>query len=230
MANPKESLMGVTLSSGMQLQNSIKKELELEVANPIMTTDMDVTTKDKTSILVYQQKPSFPAKARKDQQELLTHKRKLGNVFSLTPSEECSILLCNKLSKKEKDPGGFILPCTIGGLVDEKALADLGVNIDDKVEVPIILGRPFIATSNALIDVKDGRITLQGGDEETTFRLRDSMRHTIDFDNTCYCVDVVDEKMPRKDIAGGPSKRPRTDASSSGVEYQPTFHTRPHIE
>ncbi|XP_039145595.1 uncharacterized protein LOC120282817 [Dioscorea cayenensis subsp. rotundata] len=119
---------------------------------------MDNTTRDKTSIPVYQEKLPFPAKARKDQndqqykkfldmfktlhinvlfaealaqmpryakflKELLTSKRMFSSV---TLSEECSTLLCNKLPKKEKDPGGFIVPCTIRGLVDEKALADLG--------------------------------------------------------------------------------------------------------
>ncbi|XP_039130917.1 uncharacterized protein LOC120267328 [Dioscorea cayenensis subsp. rotundata] len=165
MANPKESLKGVTLRDGKQLQNLIKKEPKLEVAEPIVTTDMDTTKKDKTAILVYPQKLPFPAKARKDQpdeqykkfldicktlyinvplvealaqmlwyakflKELLTNKRKLEDVSSVTLSEEFSALLCNKLPKREKDPGGFIVPCTIGGLVDEKALADLGASIN----------------------------------------------------------------------------------------------------
>ncbi|XP_039140517.1 uncharacterized protein LOC120277734 [Dioscorea cayenensis subsp. rotundata] len=137
----------------------------------------------------------------------------MEEVSSMTLSEECSALLRNKLPKKEKDSGGFIVPCTIKGLVDEKALANLEASInlmpykifqklglgepkptnmtlqladrstrrlrgiiedvlvkvdkfiflvdfiildvDDKVEVTLILGWPFLATSKALIDVKD---------------------------------------------------------------------------
>ncbi|KAH7651017.1 hypothetical protein IHE45_20G029300 [Dioscorea alata] len=58
--------------------------------------------------------------------ELLTKKRKLEEVSSMTLSEECSALICNKLPKKEKDPGGFIVPCTIGGLVDKKSPRGFG--------------------------------------------------------------------------------------------------------
>lgn len=33
-------------------------------------------------------------------------------------------------------------------------------DVDEKVDVPLILGRPFLATSKALIDVKDGQMAL----------------------------------------------------------------------
>lgn len=67
------------------------------------------------------------------------------------------------------------------------------LNLDDKVKVPLIMRRPFLATSTALIDVKNGQMALRVSEEEIIFKLRDSMRHTMDFDDTCYCVDVVDE-------------------------------------
>ncbi|XP_039120721.1 uncharacterized protein LOC120257235, partial [Dioscorea cayenensis subsp. rotundata] len=62
--------------------------------------------------------------------ELFTNKRKLEEVSSVTLGEECSALITNKIPKKEKDPGGFIVHCTIGGLVNEKARADLGASIN----------------------------------------------------------------------------------------------------
>ncbi|XP_039115808.1 uncharacterized protein LOC120251327 [Dioscorea cayenensis subsp. rotundata] len=62
--------------------------------------------------------------------ELLTNKRKLQEVSSVTLSEECSSLITNKLPKKEKDPEDFIVPYRIGGLVDEKALADQGASMN----------------------------------------------------------------------------------------------------
>lgn len=34
------------------------------------------------------------------------------------------------------------------------------LDMDDKVEVPLILGIPFLETSKALIDVKDGQMVL----------------------------------------------------------------------
>jgi len=81
--------------------------------------------------------------------ELLTKKNKLEEVSSLKLSEECSALICNKLPKKKKDPGGFIVPCTIEGLVDEKALADLGTSINlmlYKIFQKLGLGEPKATT------------------------------------------------------------------------------------
>ncbi|XP_056688251.1 uncharacterized protein [Spinacia oleracea] len=48
--------------------------------------------------------------------------------------------------------GGFVIP------VDFVVL-----DIDEDVHVPIILGRPFFATEGAIIDVKQGKITLKVG-------------------------------------------------------------------
>lgn len=67
------------------------------------------------------------------------------------------------------------------------------LHLDDMVEVPLILGRPFLATSQALIDVKDCRMVLRIGEEEHVFKVKDSMRHSIDFNDACYFVDVVDD-------------------------------------
>lgn len=48
----------------------------------------------------------------------------------MTLSEKCSAVITKKLPKKEKDPRGFIIPCTVGGLVDGKALANLRASIN----------------------------------------------------------------------------------------------------
>lgn len=60
------------------------------------------------------------------------------------------------------------------------------IDVDDKVKLPVILGRPILATSKALIDVRNGRMALRVGKEEIIFKLQNSMRHTMDFDGTCY--------------------------------------------
>lgn len=40
------------------------------------------------------------------------------------------------------------------------------LDLDDKVEVPFILGRPFLVSSQALINVKDERMILRVRKEE----------------------------------------------------------------
>ncbi|XP_076921175.1 uncharacterized protein LOC143582519 [Bidens hawaiensis] len=51
----------------------------------------------------------------------------------------------------------------------------LDMNEDDSV--PLILGRPFLATVQALIDVCDGKLILRVGDENVTFDVRQSLKH-----------------------------------------------------
>ena len=59
----------------------------------------------------------------------LTNK-KLEEVSTITLSQERSAALTNPLPKKKKDMGSFIVPCTIGGVADEKGLVDLGASIN----------------------------------------------------------------------------------------------------
>ena len=45
------------------------------------------------------------------------------------------------------------------------------LDLDDKMEVPLIFGRPFLATSQALIDIKYGRTVLRVDEEKVEFKL-----------------------------------------------------------
>nr|GEW29646.1 hypothetical protein [Tanacetum cinerariifolium] len=45
-------------------------------------------------------------------------------------NERCSAVLLNKHPSKEKDPGSFTIPCEIGRLHIDNALADLGASIN----------------------------------------------------------------------------------------------------
>ncbi|GJR01611.1 hypothetical protein Tco_0524595, partial [Tanacetum coccineum] len=60
---------------------------------------------------------------------LLTNKARLEEACTITMNERCSAVLLNHLPSKEKDPGSFIIPCDIGQLHINNALADLGASI-----------------------------------------------------------------------------------------------------
>ena len=62
--------------------------------------------------------------------ELLSNKRKLVALSTVTLSEECSIIMQKKLYKNLKDPRSFTLPYLISKLLVEKGLADLKVSIN----------------------------------------------------------------------------------------------------
>ncbi|XP_076899224.1 uncharacterized protein LOC143553036 [Bidens hawaiensis] len=65
------------------------------------------------------------------------------------------------------------------------------LDMDEDKNVPLILGRPFLATARALIDVCTGRLTLRVGDDEVTFDIWKSMRHPQDHDDVLY-IDTID--------------------------------------
>ncbi|KAD7477475.1 hypothetical protein E3N88_00611 [Mikania micrantha] len=69
------------------------------------------------------------------------------------------------------------------------------LDMDEDKNVPLILGRPFLATARALIDVCSGKLTLRVYDEEVTFDIGRSMRHPQSQDDSLYFIDVVDSCM-----------------------------------
>ncbi|GJX63209.1 hypothetical protein Tco_0296109 [Tanacetum coccineum] len=60
---------------------------------------------------------------------LLTNKARLEEACKVIMNERCSAILLNKLLSKEKDLGSFTIPCDIGQLHIDNALADLGASI-----------------------------------------------------------------------------------------------------
>ncbi|XP_024041902.1 uncharacterized protein LOC107177848 [Citrus sinensis] len=58
-------------------------------------------------------------------------------------------------------------------------------------EVPIILGRPFLATRNTLIDVQKGELTMRVNDQQVTFNVLDVMKSPDEIED-CNFISVVD--------------------------------------
>ncbi|GJY83634.1 reverse transcriptase domain-containing protein [Tanacetum coccineum] len=58
--------------------------------------------------------------------------------------------------------------------------------------IPIILGRPFLATAHAMIDVFNKKFSFEVGDETITFDIEKSMRFPPSDDDTCHSVDIID--------------------------------------
>ncbi|XP_012480885.1 uncharacterized protein LOC105795772 [Gossypium raimondii] len=66
------------------------------------------------------------------------------------------------------------------------------LDMDEGSEVPLILGRPFLASIRAIIDVGDGKLVLRVGDEEITFKTYDAKRFSKEQDDSCYFIDSID--------------------------------------
>ncbi|XP_048228790.1 uncharacterized protein LOC125369768 [Ricinus communis] len=153
--------------------------------------------------------------------EILSNKRKSKDLVIVNLNGECSVILQNKLPEKKRDPGSFNVPCVFGNLPISNSLADLGASInlmpyslftklglvdfmimdmDSESNVLLILGRPFLATSRAIIDVCDGKLELREGDETVTFDFNNSMRQSLDHD-VVFSVDLLDDVEDEHDLS-----------------------------
>nr|GFB07679.1 reverse transcriptase domain-containing protein [Tanacetum cinerariifolium] len=73
-------------------------------------------------------------------------------------------------------------------------LADRSVSKPIDPRVPLILGRCFLKTGSALIDVHKGELTLRIGNESITYNLDQTSRYSANYDQmTANKIDVTDE-------------------------------------
>ncbi|GJS71658.1 hypothetical protein Tco_0704499 [Tanacetum coccineum] len=130
---------------------------------------------------------------------LLSNKEKLIELANTPLNENCSAVILKKLLEKLGDPGKFLIPCGFSELKC-KALDDLGASInlmplsvwkkldpanfvivdyESDPRVPLILGRPFLRTARALIDVHGEEMILRDGDERLILNMRnDTSRYS----------------------------------------------------
>ncbi|XP_076922327.1 uncharacterized protein LOC143584058 [Bidens hawaiensis] len=99
--------------------------------------------------------------------DILSNKEKLAEVSSIPLSARCSVVLQSKLPEKMADPGSFTIPCVLGDDTVRHALADLGASIN--LMPYSVFSRPFLATAQNLIDVREGKLILRVGDDNVTF-------------------------------------------------------------
>ncbi|GKD97215.1 hypothetical protein Tco_1381112 [Tanacetum coccineum] len=141
--------------------------------------------------------------------DLLTRKGKTGEISKIILNERYSAVLLNKILFKEKDPGSFTIPCVIGKVGINKAIANLGASISlmpysmyarldlvldmkEDHKIPIILGRPFLATAHAMIDVFNKKISFEVGNETITFDVEKLMKFSTPKDDKCISIDLID--------------------------------------
>nr|GEV26987.1 hypothetical protein [Tanacetum cinerariifolium] len=132
---------------------------------------------------------TFPELREYPRIPLLSNKEKLQELANTPLNQNCSVVILKKLPEKLGDPGKFLIPCGFSELKC-KALADLGASInlmplsvwkkladfvivdyESDPRVPLILGRPFLRTACALIDVYGEEMILRDGDERLTLNM-----------------------------------------------------------
>ena len=71
------------------------------------------------------------------------------------------------------------------------------LDMEENQEVPLILGRPFLAVVRAMIDVQQGNLILRINNEHITFKVLKSMKYSSSAD-TCFKIDVIDQFIDEK--------------------------------
>ncbi|CAN6576741.1 unnamed protein product [Malus baccata var. baccata] len=85
------------------------------------------------------------------------------------------------------------------------------LDMDEDLTTPIILGRPFLATTRTLIDVEAGTLTFRVKDQTVVFRLFEASTHSGD-KQECMRVDALD---------GLPSAKFMSKSSTDHLSIQP---------
>ncbi|GJX86616.1 reverse transcriptase domain-containing protein [Tanacetum coccineum] len=143
--------------------------------------------------------------------ELVSNKHKIKQISAAFPSDESSAILQNKVPPKLRDPRSFLIPCNFNKAFSCNALANLAENMLVEVgkftfpadfvilkmkedsKVPLIFGRPFLHTADAIIRVKKKQLNLRIGTERMIFNIDSVMKHSYSNDDTCFSIDVIDE-------------------------------------
>ncbi|PIN05661.1 DNA-directed DNA polymerase [Handroanthus impetiginosus] len=74
------------------------------------------------------------------------------------------------------------------------------LDMEVDIEVPIILGRPFLATGRTLIDVQKGELTMRVQDQQITFNVFKAMKFPNESDE-CFAVNLFDNLAGNESIA-----------------------------
>ena len=90
------------------------------------------------------------------------------------------------------------------------------LDMEEDQEIPIILGRPFLATRGALIDVKNGKLTLTIQDEKISFDIF-KIVYLRDRSDTCLNIDSMTNH--EKDIVGNPCSYPPPTTSKANSSF-----------
>nr|GEZ13429.1 hypothetical protein [Tanacetum cinerariifolium] len=110
---------------------------------------------------------------------LLSNKEKLQELANTPLNENCSAVILKKLPEKLGDPWKFLIPCgfSLPDLIPTRMTQELvnrAICTPDEIarDVFVPVGRPFLRTARALIDVHDEEMILHDGDERLTLNMK----------------------------------------------------------
>ncbi|XP_047268107.1 uncharacterized protein LOC124898511 [Capsicum annuum] len=144
----------------------------------------------------------------------LVSKKYLIDGKTIQSTDGCSAIMTSTIEENKEEPGAFTIPCTIGRHKFERALYDLGASINlmpyvDRFilptdfivldceidqDIPIILGRRFLAIRRAIVDMELGEINFWVQDNDVSFQVYKTKIQYIEL-QVVSVIDLVGIKV-----------------------------------
>ncbi|XP_050878519.1 uncharacterized protein LOC127082325 [Lathyrus oleraceus] len=125
--------------------------------------------------------------------EIISNENKLEDNETVTLTAKCNTFIQNNMPHKLEDPDSLSIPCVIEKYARKYSHTNWSILYSHKLHntgikeysnIPIILGRPFLATIGAIIDVKQGKLTFEA----------------LAIDDTCCFIDIIDKYVKEMEI------------------------------
>ncbi|XP_073294479.1 uncharacterized protein [Primulina huaijiensis] len=200
--NPKDQVKAIELKSGNVLESREKEKIQI---GDEQTATSKGKSSNSTPAPTAQSKivipPPFPAALKKAKLDAQLALCDLGANINLMPFS-----VFRKLGLGEPKPTRMSLQLADRSVKYPKGvIEDVFVKVDkfifptdfvvldmeENMEMPLIFGRPFLATGKSLIDVQERKLRLRVGEEEITFDVFNTLEHTLHADS-CYRIDAID--------------------------------------
>ncbi|XP_073119970.1 uncharacterized protein [Henckelia pumila] len=138
--------------------------------------------------------------------EILSNKRKLEEHAMISLTENCSALETElgrtKVHQNVFTTGGQVHQIYTGIIEDVLVKVDkfiflvdfVVLDMEEDLDMPLILGRPFLEIGKALIDVQKGELLLRVGEEKISFDVFNALKFSQN-NEECFQLDVVDSLL-----------------------------------
>ncbi|KAL2505755.1 Aspartic peptidase domain containing protein [Abeliophyllum distichum] len=198
--NPKKHVKAITTRSGVQLPEIHVKR---SIANKEVVTSTDKEHVEQTEQTTDMKESSGTPQVKKpflSNHIILQSHFLRGASINLMPlsifrklglgKAKATMVTLQLANRSIKHPRGVVEDLLVK--VDTFIFpADFIIlDMEEDKDVPLLLGRPFLATDKALIDVQKGQLILRLSEEHVTFDVFKAIKYPTE-SNSCLKVDVV---------------------------------------
>ncbi|XP_010541242.1 PREDICTED: uncharacterized protein LOC104814758 [Tarenaya hassleriana] len=105
------------------------------------------------------------------------------------------------------------------------------LDMDEDSKVPIILGRPFLNTADVVIHVREGRLTMEIGDETVEFTLDKNLKQPSSTESACF-INTLDNSAQKYEpiVSGQKTDRFEHDLKAEILQKVEPIGSRPSTD